>query len=165
MVLNLVFYYFDKNSKIESIPLSPTHLPLPCPRPGCPVTLTHLFLWLTWAPLVARKRAAASFPASAARCSKQFPRRKWAYSFFSLNKNEVQSHTTPHPDLPHHLHNRQAHTWRPYRHSLYAVKETRTHVGGAKAWSGSQETTILPWVCAGPHSEPEVSYVSLPGLD
>lgn len=43
---------------------------------SCPVRLTHLFLWLTWAPLVARKRAAASFPAPAARCSKQFPGRK-----------------------------------------------------------------------------------------
>lgn len=67
--------------------VSPTD---PNASPGCPVVLTHLFLWLTCAPLVARKRAAASFPASAACCSKQFPRRKWANSFFQVHKNEVQ---------------------------------------------------------------------------
>lgn len=37
---------------------------------------THLFWWLTFAPWVARKREAASFPAPAALWSKQFPTEK-----------------------------------------------------------------------------------------
>lgn len=71
--------------------------------PSCPCQLTHLFLWLAWAPLVARKRAAASFPAPAARCSRQFPTRKKPYSYFLLHGHEIKFHPAQHPAPPHHL--------------------------------------------------------------
>lgn len=41
----------------------------------CKCSHTHLLTWLTLAPWVARKRAAASLPARAALCMRQFPAR------------------------------------------------------------------------------------------
>lgn len=105
--------------------------------PGCPVTLTHLFLWLTWAPLVARKRAAASFPASAARCSKQFPRRKWAYSFsicITMRAGSITlHHTLPFPTTFHtNKPTPEAGTTHIHTGSLHLDAETRMSLGTAE---------------------------------
>lgn len=132
--------------------------------------LTHLFLWLTWAPLVARKRAAASFPASAARCSKQFPRRKWAYSFFHLHKLKIRSSSHRNtPCLPHHLSQLTSphQKWVPLKstQAFSVCGQTKMSLGGEQTLGLEvRRQALLPGFATSLHPGPEGSYISLLGL-